>query len=271
MEYPEIKRVARQLNDVLRGKRFIDITLNDQNDKLIKQGFVNLHKHDVVGLTVNEVLQRGVYSIVRFEQNENLVFGDLIGKILYHPNKSRLPNKCTTLFSLSDKSFLSLQVEHYGYAYALKDEELNSHKYFGNQGLTPCDEGFSYGYFKEVLKRYSRFHVKKLQQLYDSISGFQNGYMQDIFLCAGILPYRKISRLTEEEKDKLYRCMVGIISEAVEMDGSTDEVDIFGHPGRYRRMIGLRIKNRICPRCGDIFISKKILGTPSFFCRSCQC
>jgi formamidopyrimidine-DNA glycosylase len=270
MEFPEIKRITRQLNDVLRGKRFIDITLNDQNDDLIKWGFVNLHKHDIVGLTIEEVTQRGIYCIVRFEQNENLVFGDLIGKLLYHPNKSRLPNKYTTLFSLSDKSFLSLHVESYGYAYALNNEELNKHKYFGNQGLTAWDESFSYGYFEEVLNKYPRFHVKKLQQIHASISGFQNGYMQDIFLCAGILPYRKISRLTDAEKGKLYKCMVGIISEAVEMDGSTDEVDIFGHPGRYRRMIGLRIKNRICPRCGDIFVSRKILGTPSYFCMSCQ-
>jgi formamidopyrimidine-DNA glycosylase len=270
MEFPEIKRITRQLNDVLRGKRFIDITLNDQNDELIKWGFVNLHKHDVVGLTVEEVAQRGIYSIIRFEQNENLVLGDLLGKILYHPNKSRLPNKYTTLFSLSDKSYLSLHVETYGFAYALNDNDLNNHKVFSNQGLTPEDEGFSYGYFEEVLKKFSRFHVKKLQHVPEFISGFQNGYMQDIFLCAGILPYRKISRLTEEEKEKLYKCMVGIITEAVEMEGSTDEVDIFGHPGRYRRMIGLRIKNRICPRCGDIFISKKILGSPSYFCMSCQ-
>jgi formamidopyrimidine-DNA glycosylase len=270
MEFPEIKRITRQLNDVLRGKKFIDITLNDQNDELIKWGFVNLHKHDLVGLTIEEVTQRGIYSIVRFEQNENLVFGDLIGKILYQPNKSRLPNKYTTLFSLSDKSYLSLHVESYGFAYALNDDDLSNHKRFGSQGLTPADEGFSFGYFEEVLKKYSRFHLKKLQHVHNAISGFQNGYMQDIFLCAGVLPYRKISRLTEEEKDKLYKCMVGIISEAVEMEGSTDEVDIFGHPGRYRRMIGLRIKNRICPKCGNIFMSKKILGSPSYFCMSCQ-
>ena len=270
MEFPEIKRISRQLNDVLRGKRFVDITLNDQNDKLIKWGFVNLHKHDIVGLTIEEVFPRGLYSIVRFEKDENLVFGDLIGKILYHPNKSRLPNKYTILFSLSDKSFLSLQVDQYGFAYAMDNNALNNHKYFGDQGLTPGDEGFSYGYFEDVLSKYQKHHVKKIQFLQNEISGFQNGYFQDILLCAGILPYRKISKLTDKEKSDLFKCMVDIIKNAIKLEGSKDEVDIFGHPGKYKRMIGTRVKNRICPQCGDVFVEKNILGSPSYFCMTCQ-
>ena len=130
MEFPEINKISRQLNDVLRGKKFIDITMNEQNNILIKRGFVNLHKHDLVGLTIEEVFSRGLYVIVSFEEGENLVFGDLIGKILYHPNKSSLPNKFTILFSLSDKSFLSLQVDQYGFALALSDNALNAHKVF---------------------------------------------------------------------------------------------------------------------------------------------
>lgn len=270
MEFPEIKKISRQLNDVLRGKRFIDITFNEENKNLIKRGFVNLHKHDIVGLTIEEVFPRGLYSIVRFEQGESLVFGDLSGKILYHPNKSSLPGKYTILFSLSDKSFLSLHVETYGFAYALDDTALNNHKYFGNQGLTPVDEGFSYAYFENVLSRYSKHSIKKLQFIQDSISGFQNGYFQDILLCAGILPYRKISKLAGEEKVNLYKCIVEIIQKAIELEGSTDKVDIFGHPGKYKRMIGMRIKNRFCPQCGDVLAMKNILGSPSYFCMNCQ-
>ena len=54
MEFPEMLKVSRQLDQVLNGKKFIDISLNDRSANLIKWGFVNLHQCDVVGLKITD-------------------------------------------------------------------------------------------------------------------------------------------------------------------------------------------------------------------------
>lgn len=270
MEFPEMLKVSRQLDQVLSGKKFIDITLNDSSASLIKWGFVNLHQCDVVGLKIKQVINHGQYAIVKMENGYNLIFGDLIGRILYHPNKSRLPSKYMILFSLSDKSSISFHTDMYGFAYAMTDKDLYHHRYINLKGIDPLDSSFTFTYFEKMLKNNQKKLVKKIQNLYDYMTGFQNGYFQDIFLCAGILPFKKISKLTLEERTKLYECILQIVQQAVEQGGSKDETDIYNQPGSYKRIFGGHIKNSLCPRCGGVITSKKILGSMSYFCMDCQ-
>jgi formamidopyrimidine-DNA glycosylase len=143
-------------------------------------------------------------------------------------------------------------------------------KYIGAGGIIPLDDRFTYVYFCEMLANNEKFQVKKIQGLYDYLSGFQNGYFQDILYCAGILPARKISGLLSEEKKKLYQCIISVTKEAVELGGNTEDVDIYNMTGNYKRKMGSHLKGKPCKVCGATIQAVNLLGSISNYCPGCQ-
>ena len=68
----------------------------------------------------------------------------------------------------------------------------------------------------------------------------------------------------------LYRAIREVIGEAIRLDGSQLEVDIFNHPGGYHRLMGEHMKGRPCPVCGTAIQKITVLGSSSYICPSCQ-
>ena len=270
LEYPEITHITKQMQDLLTGHKIMDISLSDSCNNLIKWGFVNLHKKDVVGLNITDITSWGQHIYIKFENDLNLVFGHMVGKLLYSNSLSAVPQKYKILFSLSDNSYFSYHTSLYGYACVLSAEEIINHKYVSKQGTEPLSRDFTYTYFDEMLQQNKKKPVKKIQSTYDYLAGYQNGYFQDIFYESAILPTRKISSLSEEEKHILYDSIIAITRSATENGGSTTEVDLFNKPGNYRRKIGNHLKNKPCPKCGTPVTMKNLLGSNSFYCQNCQ-
>jgi formamidopyrimidine-DNA glycosylase len=270
LEYPEIKKISDQLKQVLPGNKFIDIELGDLSDYLVNKHFVNLHRVDIVGLSIKEVSSWGLNIFIQLNKNLNLIFGHLNGKILYHPSNDELINKSKILFYLSDHKYLTFHTRFYGFACALNNREINKHKYLNKNGVEPLSDEFTYEYFETILNNLHNKVIKKLQSSYEYLTGYQNGYFQDIFFDAGILPLRKISSLNEEEKYNLYQTIHKITLKATQNGGASTERDIYNKPGKYKRKIGLNVKNQPCPKCGAPIFSKNILGSNSYFCPNCQ-
>jgi formamidopyrimidine-DNA glycosylase len=270
MELPEMTRIAGQLKHELVGKSFKEILFTDKVKKLSEWGFTNLKQRDITHSKIIDVRSSGHYVFVEMESGYNLIFGDLVGKILYHETKGDVPGKFTLAFMLSDDLVMTFHTNLYGYAIALTQEEIGEHKYIGHGGISPLDKEFTYDYFERMLKANETLKVKKIQSLYDNMIGFQNGYFQDILFCAKISPLRTISDLTPKEKETLFKCLMDITKKAVAENGSSGEVDIYGMPGNYNRIMGNHMKSKPCPRCGAPIIQKNILGSNSYYCVKCQ-
>jgi len=269
-ELPEIAVLSEQLNEVLLNRHIIDIDISEKAAKLIEWGFINLLEHDIQNLRIDAVRAKGLWLIIHFEDGQNLIFGHLIGKLLYYPSESDIQSGYKVRFTFNDYACLAHHASLYGFAYAIHDNDIPDHKYIGARGLAPTDKGFSYNYFTDVINRNPKLQVKKIQSLYDDISGFQNGYFQDVLYCAGVHPGRKISELSEIKCKKIYDCMIAVISEALEMGGNSEDVDIYNTPGSYKRKMGSHLKGKPCPACGTIVQAKNILGSVSHFCPACQ-
>ncbi len=270
MELPEMTRIAGQLKNELVGKSFKEILFADKVNKLSEWGFINLKQRDITHSKIIDVRSSGHYVFIEMESGYSLIFGDLVGKILYHKTKGDVPGKFTLAFMLSDDSVMTFHTSLYGYAIALTQEEIEEHKYIGHSGISPLDKKFTFDYFERMLAANEKLKVKKTQSLYDYMIGFQNGYFQDILFCAKISPLRKIADLTPKEKETLFSCLMEITKKAVAQYGSSDEVDIYGMPGNYQRVMGNHLKNKPCPRCGTPIIQKNILGSNSYYCGKCQ-
>ena len=270
MELPEMIRIAGQLKKELVDKSFKELFFTDKVNKLTEWGFINLRQRDITGSKITDVRSSGHYVFIDMESGYSLVFGDLVGKILYYSSKYELPAKYTIAFVLSDDSVLTFHTSLYGYAIALSSEEMEEHKYIGHSGISPLDKQFTYDYFERMLAANEKLKVKKIQSLYDYMIGFQNGYFQDILFCAKVSPLRKIGELTPKEKENLFHCLLDIIKKAIEENGSSEEVDIYGESGQYMRIMGNHMKNQPCPRCSAPIIQKNILGSNSYYCEKCQ-
>gem|GEM_PF-1258202 len=270
MELPEMTRIAGQLKHELVGKSFKEILVTDKVNKLSEWGFTNLKQRDITHSKIIDVRSSGHYVFIEMESGLSLVFGDLVGKILYHSSKNEIPVKYTIAFVLSDDSVMTFHTSLYGYAIALTQEEIEEHKYIGHGGISLLDKEFTYDYFERMLKENGKLKVKKTQSLYDYMIGFQNGYFQDILFCAKISPLRKIGDLTPKEKETLFSCLMDITQKALAQDGSSDEIDIYGMHGNYNRIMGNHMKNKPCPRCGAPIVQKNILGSNSYYCEKCQ-
>jgi formamidopyrimidine-DNA glycosylase len=269
-ELPEILVLARQLDEVLVKKEFIDIDISERSNKLIEWGFINLPEYDLLRLKIDRVFPKGLFLFIHFENDMNLVFGHLIGKLLYCREEADIPEGYKINFSLNDYTFLILYTSLYSFAYAIHDNKVANHKYIGARGITPLEDGFTYDYFNEMLAANEKLPVKKIQSLYDYLAGFQNGYFQDFFFCAGILPSRKIAELSPAEKKKLYHCIISITREAVEQGGNSEDVDIYNTPGNYMRKMGSHLKGKPCKICSTVIQSSNLLGSLSNFCPGCQ-
>ena len=92
----------------------------------------------------------------------------------------------------------------------------------------------------------------------------------EVLYLSGVLPTRKANALTSADFEKLHQNTLLVIREAVEKNGSMDEVDFAGNPGSYERKIGRRNKGLLCVRCGGTIEVKNLLGSNSYFCRGCQ-
>ena len=271
-ELPEAMTVARQMDSELRGVTIRGVHLAERCASLIKQGFINLHEVDIAGRRVESVESKGKWIFVKLDQEMLLLFAlETGGKLLLHRQVESLPPKFHVRLDFGDGSFLTEQIVGWGWAKAVKKDELELHRYPGKLGLSPVDsDAFTFESLCAVLDRYPGKAVKYVMLEQGSIAGIGNGYLQDILFRAGIHPKRKAGQLSREERLNLYDAVVGTLSEAVRLGGSGFEHDLYGSPGRYERVMGGHMKGKPCPRCGRTIEKLRVLGSNCYVCPKCQ-
>lgn len=272
LELPEILNISKQLNSTVIGKTVNNVSLGSRCAGIIKLGMCNLDKRkdEIVNGTVNSVQAKGKWIFLEFSNDRVLLLGELIGKLLYHRNDSELPKNYHVLFEFDDNTSLSFQSSLYGFLEIVDPEQLKSHKYAGNIGISPDDKNFTWIYFTEVLSRNENKPVKALLGLQSDISGLGNVYINDILYEAKLHPKKKAANLADNEKKQVYKTIVDITKSAIELKGSTQELDLFGQPGKYIRIMDKDSTNKECKRCGTRIIKMNILGSSSYFCPYCQ-
>jgi formamidopyrimidine-DNA glycosylase len=159
----------------------------------------------------------------------------------------------------------------WGWARAVKKDELPLQRYPGRPGVTPlAGEAFTPATLGAILDKYPNKAVKYLLLLQEEIAGIGNGYLQDILFRAGLHPKKKVGALGAEERAALYAAIVETMGQAVELGGRDSETDLYGHPGRYRAILSKETLGTPCPVCGTPIEKISVLGSGSYLCPSCQ-
>jgi formamidopyrimidine-DNA glycosylase len=269
VELPEAFLLARQMNGALVGKVIECVHLN-QCDSLIGQGFINLHEVDVTGRVIESVTAKGKWIYVKLVPDVYLLFAlETGGKLLYHPGEAPPPGKFHVQLDFADGSYLTEQIVGWGWAKAVREDEVERHRYPGKPGLSPIDDQtFTFAAFNRVLDEASNLGIKQLLLDQGRIAGIGNGYLQDILFRARIHPKRKAGDLGEAERKALYQTIRETLAEAIRLGGR--EYDLYDTPGGYQPTLDKHTKGRPCPNCGTPIEKLNVLGSMCYVCPACQ-
>ena len=269
IEYPEAYHIAQQMTQTLVGRRIRQVILRDVSASVFRWGFVNLHKVDVTRQSILTIEQHGDEIYLHLD-GLNLRFGAMIGKLLYHVPGERPAVKAQVAFLLDDGAAFTYNPSLYGYCQARTDGEIEACRMAA--GISPFDPAFTPEYLARAFAEPKRKIAKQMNVdlVQYKAAGVGNGYWMDILFLSGVHPERKSSAIGSTEFEQLHAQTVKVIRDALEARGSIDEVDFFGAPGGYRRILGAHAKGQPCPRCGQPIQAKSLLGSTAYFCVNCQ-
>lgn len=102
------------------------------------------------------------------------------------------------------------------------------------------------------------------------IPGLGNACAQDILFKAGLHPKHDIAELDPSARKNLYDAIIETVQAIIAGGGRYDEVDLFGEPGGYNRLMDKNAAGKPCPRCGTGIKKISYLGGVCYFCLNCQ-
>src|SRR5512138_2134357 len=269
-EIPECITLARQMNETLRGKTVARGHLGNSPHKFVWYNrkpaeFERLARGKQVGAAV----ARGRWMMVPLEPGYVLVLGECGGRLLYHPPVSELPEKYHLLLVFDDNSALSVTTQMWGAMELFEKGKEQERKYIKGMRPTPVDREFTFRYFSglvdELLEGEKR-SVKGLLTQGQLIAGLGNSVAQDIMFRARLHPRRPISDLSPAQRRTLHEAIIKTVREVAARGGRSDELDLFGKPGGYERVMSAKTAGRPCPSCGAKIQKMAFLGGACYFC-----
>lgn len=278
IEMPEATTIASQMQTTLVGKTISRFALGSLTHK-----FLWLNRPDeeyqaiLADRTITAASSYGRSIYLHLGKDYLLWWGDTGGKILYHAQGEELPKKYHLVWDFLDGSHLTFAMQMWG-SVKLLDSSRFGERPHDEKGVQPLSPEFTFECFNRMLDEYPEKTAKGIKGFLvatgyitpNSINGLGNAYVQDILFLAGIDPRRKIPDLGADARRSLYEAIQIIIAKAIELGGRYDEVDLFGQPGRYVRLMDSNSVGMPCPNCGGDIQKIQYLGGACYLCSHCQ-
>ncbi len=295
-ELPEVQTVVNDLNEKIKGDVVVDFW-SEWSKAIKNKSLKNFQK---------EIVDRKVLGVRRTGKN---IFIDLSGgKTLYIHLKmtGHLLVKRATLpasqagrkVKSEEEKYFSDRVNQYiRHSWVLQDkkgetkkldfsdvrkfakivlddtDKINELKEIKALGIDALDLKFTFQKFQEILARKPKGLIGIILMDQSLVAGIGNIYRSEILFSAGILPERRIEKITLDERKKLYTSIGTILKKAVKLRGTSDSDyrDTSGAPGSFQKVLKVYRKDKQeCQKCGTM-IQRKTLGQRSvFFCPECQ-
>ncbi len=273
-ELPEVTTLAAQMNAALTGRTIRAGALGNSPHKFVWYN----RSHDeftalTAGRTVGRTAARGRWLLTAIEPGYVLVLGECGGRILYHPSATTLPAKFHLHLHFDDDTHLTVMTQMWGAMELYVVGEEQGRAYIKDMRPTPVDAEFSLAYFNGLVDTTlaaGKRSVKGLLTQDQLIPGLGNAIAQDIMFRARLQPRHPLDTLTPAQRQALYEAIVDTVQSAIAQGGRNDEVDLYGHPGRYVRQMHHGAVDQPCPVCGAPIQKMQYLGGACYYCPHCQ-
>lgn len=273
LDLPEVLTISAQMDKTIRGKTVQQFSRGNSPHKFafIKPPADECAKV-VRGKQIGRVTGDAKSIFISIEPGYVFRTNEMAGRLLFHEKDAKLPQKYQWIMRFSDGTSLTATVGLWAFFGLTKAKELGKPPY-RCEGLSPIGDQLTYKRFTELFEEYEKPDKNSIKAFLinrPKINGFGNAYMQEMLFHAGIHPTRKVASLTAKERRKLYDSMRKVLNQAIKLGGSGDERDLFGNPGRYKRMLSAKAQREPCPKCGGKIGKISFLGGATYFCEGCQ-
>jgi len=273
IEMPEASTLARQMNETLSGKTFHRFEQGELRHKFL---WLNKPAEETSSILAGQkVTGASSYgrSLYLYVGNEHMLwFGEIGGRLLYHPPAGPIPKKYHLRWDFTDGTTLSFFLQMWGFVRLVERSEIHllPHK---ETGIPPLSPEFTFERFDQLLEEYpdkAKKGVKGFLVTSQHINGIGNSYCQDILFRARLHPARKIPSVSPDERHHLYTAVQETMEKAIAQGGREDERDLFDRPGGYLRLMGSQTVGTPCPECGTTIQKIAYLGGACYLCPHCQ-
>ena len=280
-ELPEVETIRRGLQRKIKNKQIKDIVVNV--DKIVKKPYLGEFITKIKGKKIKEIGRRGKYIIIHLDsRNKLIVHLGMTGLLIYPYNENseeitegKIKAKHNHLvFTFTDDTQLVYNdVRRFGKIFLVSNiDEVES---IAKLGVEPLENYFTEEVFIQVLNKKKKSKIKSFLMKQEFITGLGNIYANEVLYRANIHPLRLIFSLNKEEVRNLYRQIKKVLSEAVELRGSTvaDEAyrDTDGEKGKFAKKLQVYArKGEPCIKCEHSIEVIRIEGRSSFICPQCQ-
>lgn len=273
IEMPEAFTLAHQMNETLTGKTLQRFARGEMVHKFLWLSRpAEEYDSILAGQPVSGAGSYGRSIYLYFGPAHMLWFGELGGRILYHPPGTPGPEKYHLRWDFSDSSSLTYTLQMWGFVRLLEQPEFDLRPQ-AEVGIPPLSDEFTSERFDQLLEAYPEKTgkgVKGFLVTSQHVNGIGNSYLQDILFRARLSPKRKIPAISAPERARLYQSIQETMAQAIRLGGREDERDLFDQPGRYQRLMSSQTAGSPCPSCGTPIQKMAYLGGACYLCPQCQ-
>jgi len=272
LEIPESKTIGLQADEELTGRTVVEVVNATSPHKFAwYNGDPASYKDLLEGRAIQSAHGHGMYVDIHFDSDVTLSLGD--GTIIrYCTPLEAHPKKHQLLLVLDDGSFLVFTVAMYGAISAFKGDFENKYYQGSLNSISPLEDAFDETYFEKIFAGVQKknMSVKALLATEQRIPGLGNGVLQDILFNASLHPKKKISELTDFQKQELFDSLKTTLRSMTDKGGRDTEKDLYGKSGGYKTLLSKNAYKEGCPNCGGEIIKEAYLGGSVYYCAHCQ-
>lgn len=269
-EIPEIETVKNHLVQKVQGKTIGQVVVNREKSLNVPaEEFIRA----VTGHEITLVRRRAKQIIISLSNGTSIIIHFMLeGYMRLFYEGEELDKTPSVLLILHTKEKLGLFKLNLGYAHLAYTIDLSEIEELNDLGPEPLAGDFTVERFSELLGD-RKGMVKPLLMDQQFIAGIGNVYSNETLFCAGILPERKIAKITHEEQAKLYHCIRDILRRSIAMGGVYEEKFSADDTitGNFEPHLQVAYRTgQPCYTCGHPVETKRVGGRNAFYCPVCQ-
>ena len=280
-ELPEVQTVVTQLGKKVVGKTIARFW-SDWQKKILTpfSTFTRLTK----GATIVGTRRLGKHVIIDLAHGYSIVAHlKMTGHFLVKDDQTRQSKAFTEdrvngyihhIFTFTDGATLEFSdMRKFGWLKLMKTDEVETLPSIASLGIDALSSKLNQKMFDELLLPRAKRSIGEVLLEQQRIAGIGNIYRSEALFLARVLPMRRISTLSPDEKKKILPAIKHVLRQAVKLRGTSDGDfrDTDGLEGRFQRTLYVYGRTKEpCKKCGTM-IERIVLGSRSvFFCPRCQ-
>ncbi|MDP6906042.1 MAG: bifunctional DNA-formamidopyrimidine glycosylase/DNA-(apurinic or apyrimidinic site) lyase [Candidatus Thalassarchaeaceae archaeon] len=271
-ELPEVETVCRGLAGHLIGKHIVKIELNRDG---LRFPFPSNMK-SIEGLKIKSINRRAKYILIELENNSTLlVHLGMTGRFKLE-NLRGTPEKHDHVVIHLDDNSTAVYTDPRRFGIIDLFERGQNHPLLIKLGPEPLSSNWDGEILHSSIKN-RKSAIKSVLMNQHVVVGIGNIYASEILYRSGISPNRKASNVSSTMANRIHKCTVEVLKEAIDSGGSTLKdgqfVDVNGKLGYFSH--GFSVYDRegeMCKNNNCTNIIKKSIhqGRSTYHCTRCQ-